>query len=91
MYNVHECTFIYLYTECAVIGSKQMLDYCFPFFKFLHICPPLQVYLHKHEVIIKGQLRTFNNGEGTPLHLLPAAADEPFIDALHQFSQMIWI
>lgn len=36
-------------------------------------------------------LRTFNDRQGAPLHLLPAAADQPFIHTLHQFSQMIRI
>lgn len=36
-------------------------------------------------------IHTFNNGQRTPLNLLPATADKPVIDSLNQFSKMIWV
>ena len=36
-------------------------------------------------------LLTFDDREGTPLDFLPAAADEPLVDLLHQLRQVVWV
>ena len=36
-------------------------------------------------------IRTFDDRQCTPLALLPAAADQPLVDLLHQLGQVVWV
>lgn len=49
----------------------------------------IQALVSNGDVVGSRMLLTFDDREGTPLDLLPAAADEPLVDLLDQLCQVV--